>query len=95
MESSGQTHVSMNLMTQVRNLIFRENVWVELEGIMLREISQRKTNTACYHLYVESRIQSKQMNMANQKQTHGSREQTGGFHWGEGRGGGAGWGAGN
>ena len=26
----------------------------QLEGIMLGEISQRKTNTVCYQLYVES-----------------------------------------
>ena len=28
---------------------------MELEGIMLREINQRKTNTACFHLYSESK----------------------------------------
>ena len=28
--------------------------WMDLENIMLSEISQRKTNTLCYHLYVES-----------------------------------------
>ena len=29
--------------------------WMDLENIMLSEISQRKTNTVCYHLYVESK----------------------------------------
>ena len=29
--------------------------WVDLEGSMLRDISQRKTNTVWYHLYVESK----------------------------------------
>ena len=29
--------------------------WVDLEIIMLTEISQRKTNTVCYHLHVESK----------------------------------------
>ena len=29
--------------------------WIELEDIMLSEISQRKTNTVCFHLYVESK----------------------------------------
>ena len=29
--------------------------WIDLENIMLNEISQRKTNTICYYLYVESR----------------------------------------
>ena len=28
---------------------------MELEGIILREINQRKTNTACFHLYSESK----------------------------------------
>ena len=27
--------------------------WIDLEGIMLSEISQRKTNTVWYHVYVE------------------------------------------
>ena len=29
--------------------------WIDLEGIMLSEISQRKTNAVCYHLHVESK----------------------------------------
>ena len=29
--------------------------WMDSEGIMLSEISQRKTNTIRYHLYVESK----------------------------------------
>ena len=29
--------------------------WMNLEGIMLSEISQRKTNTILYHLYMESK----------------------------------------
>ena len=33
--------------------------WMDLEGIMLSEISQRgKTNTAWHHLYVESKEKS-------------------------------------
>ena len=35
--------------------------WMDLEGIMLSEISQ-KTNILCYHLYVES---NKQTNICN------------------------------
>ena len=31
-------------------------MWMDLENIMLREISQGKTNIVCYHLYVESKI---------------------------------------
>ena len=33
--------------------------WMDLEGIMLSEISQRKTNTVRFHLYVESKKQNK------------------------------------
>ena len=29
--------------------------WVDLESIRLSEISERKTNTIRYHLYVESK----------------------------------------
>ena len=58
--------------------------WMDLEGIMLSEISQTKTNTVCYHLYDE--IKNKRMYITKQKQTHSYREQTGGCQWGEGRG---------
>ena len=29
--------------------------WREVENVILIEISQRQTNTVCYHLYVESK----------------------------------------
>ena len=44
-----------------------------LEGIMLSEVSQRKTNTVCFPLYVESK-KIKQENIIKQKQTHRYRE---------------------
>ena len=31
--------------------------WIDLNGIMLGEISQRETNTIWFHLYVESKKQ--------------------------------------
>ena len=33
--------------------------WMDLEGIMLSEISQIKTNIIRFHLYVESKKQNK------------------------------------
>ena len=36
--------------------------WMDLEGIMLNEISQIKTNTAWYHLHVESKKREKHKN---------------------------------
>ena len=41
--------------------------WMDLEGIMLSKIS--KTNTACYHLYVESKTEK-----TPNRQTHRNRE---------------------
>ena len=29
--------------------------WMDLESVMLREITQKKTNTLWFHLYVESK----------------------------------------
>ena len=43
----------------------------ELEGIMISEISQTKTNTVCFHIYVESK----------KSQTHGNRVWNGGCQW--------------
>ena len=40
--------------------------WLDLESIMLSEISQTKTNTNLYHLYVESNFFL--------SQTHGNTE---------------------
>ena len=34
--------------------------WMDLDNIMLSEISQRKTNTVWYHLYVEAEKSNKQ-----------------------------------
>ena len=42
---------------------------MDLENIMLREVSRRKTNTVWYHVYVESKKSYKQMYIAEQKQT--------------------------
>jgi len=39
---------------------------IDLEGVMVSEISHRKTNTICSHLYVESK---KQMNKQNKTET--------------------------
>ena len=30
-------------------------IWVDLESIMLSEISQKKINTRCYHLFMDSK----------------------------------------
>ena len=57
--------------------------WIDLEVIILSEISQtfrqRKTNTVCYHLYVESKNYNKLVNITNKNQTHKYREQTNGY----------------
>ena len=50
--------------------------WMDLEGIMLSEISQRKT---WYHLYVKSKKQNKWMNITKQTQTHRHGEKTNGY----------------
>ena len=59
--------------------------WIDLEGIILSEISQRKTNTICYHFYVESKNESKLVNITQEIQTHRYREQASGYQWGEGK----------
>ena len=42
--------------------------WVDLESIMLSEISQ--TNTVWYHLYVEFKKYNKLVNTVKKQQTH-------------------------
>ena len=48
----------------------------DLKNIMPSEISQRKRNTECYHLYVEYKTYRKLVNITKKKQTHRYRERT-------------------
>ena len=41
--------------------------WMDVEGIMLSEIGQTKTNTVCSHSPVESKKENKWTNMTKQK----------------------------
>ena len=43
---------------------------------MLSEVNQRKTNTICFHLYVESKKLKNGIYITKRKQTHTYREQT-------------------
>ena len=47
--------------------------WMELEGVMLSEISQIKTKIVCYYLYVESKKYNRLLNKTKKK-THKYRE---------------------
>lgn len=47
---------------------------MDQEGVMLREINQRTTNTVWFCLYMKSKKQSKWTNNAKQKQFHRPRE---------------------
>ena len=60
--------------------------WMDQEGIMLSKISQIKTNTIGYYLYMKSKKWNKQMNITKQKQTHRYGEQTSSYQWGEEKG---------
>ena len=49
--------------------------WMDLEGIMLSEITQWKSNTVCHHLYVESKKKyNKLINITKNKQTDSYRK---------------------
>ena len=52
---------------------------MDLENVMLSKESQRKTNTAPYHLYVESKKYNNLMHITKMKQTLRYREQTSGY----------------
>ena len=57
-----------------------------LGGHYANEVSQTKTNTAWYHLYVEPKKYNKLVTVTKKKQTHRYRQQTGSHQWREGRG---------
>ena len=48
------THNGILLIHKMNEILPFAATKIDLKGIMLSEISQRKTNTIWYHLYVES-----------------------------------------
>ena len=52
--------------------------WMDLEGIMLGEISQTEKEKYCYFITYMWNLKHKQMDITKQKQTHRYREQTSG-----------------
>ena len=50
------------LLSHKKQMLPFVTTWMDLKGIMLSEISPRKTNTALSHLYVESKKQSNHTN---------------------------------
>ena len=42
-------------------------MWMDLEGIMLTEISQKKTDTVQYHFYVDSKKYNKLVNIVRKE----------------------------
>ena len=57
--------------------------WMDLEMIILSEVSQTKTNIIWYHLYVEFKKMIQMNLFTKQKQTHRHRKQTYGYQRGK------------
>ena len=53
-------------------------IWMDLEGIILSELSHTEKDKYYKHLYVESKY-NKQVNTTKRKQTYRYREQTTGY----------------
>ena len=54
--------------------------WMDLEGVILSELSQTKMNTVWYNLHVESKkYNNKLVNITKKKQIYRYREQTSGY----------------
>ena len=49
--------------------------WTDLESIKPSEISQKKTNTVWFHLYVGSKKQNKWTNITKEKQNQAQNKQ--------------------
>ena len=63
-ESSDDSYIYMEYImecysTLKKNVILPFVTWMDLKGIMISEINQRKINTICIHLYMESKKQNK------------------------------------
>ena len=60
-------------------------LWMDLENIMLNEVSQRKTNTVWYYLYVESKNNTNECICTRETDSQ-IYKQTSGYQWGHVRG---------
>ena len=60
--------------------------WMDLEGIMLSEISQTEKEKYCMISLTFGIYKIKLVSITKQKPTHRYREQTSGYQWGEGKG---------
>ena len=60
-------HSGILLSRKRKDILLFATTWVDLEGVMFSETSQRKTNVACFHLYAGYQI--KQMNKYNKTET--------------------------
>ena len=58
--------------------------WMDSEGIMLGEMSDRKINTVWYHFNVESQKVDQNSNVTKKKQIHRYRLQIISYQWGQG-----------
>ena len=56
MEKEDVIHIYNRVLLSHKKNKISAATWLQLEIIMLSEVSQRKTNTMWYHLYVESKI---------------------------------------
>ena len=62
----------------------QQHGWTWKVLCLVKYVKQRKTNTVCYHLYVDSKI--KLVNIIKNKLSDRYREQTSGYQWGKERG---------
>ena len=46
--------------------------WIDSEGIMLSDMCQSQTNAVLYHLYVESKLYNKLVNVTQVERTNSS-----------------------
>ena len=65
--------------------------WMDLEDIMLSEMSDGKTNTLWYHLNVEPKTVDQNSNITKKKHICRYRLQISSYQWGTGMRGGARW----
>ena len=77
MDKEDVVHVySGILLSQEKNELMPYIVpWMDLEIIILSEVSQRKTSITQYHLYVESKKMIQMNLFIKQKQTHRFQKQ--------------------
>ena len=79
MDKEDVVYIYTTVQKKEKEILPFATTWMDLQGIMLSEISQRKTNTVWYHWHVKYKKYNRLVIITEKEKTHRYREQISGY----------------